>query len=612
MKHEANAWDEWSEAERLAWLTDELSALAVRMRGLESRLSPRMADVDAEWRRSAENLSHYLALRHEDVRVLQTRLSELGLSSLGRSEPHVLASVGAVLGLLERVRGAARTDLGPSVGIAEGRERLMRHADALFGPPRPHHRVRIMVTMPSEAADDAALVRALVAVGMDVMRINCAHDDAAAWRRMVGHLHAANSELHASCRVQFDLPGPKLRTGDFDPGPQVMRWRPTRDARGNVVTPARVRFESTRAGQRPTSSAVRVPPSWLAHASVGRAVTFHDLRGKRRSISLVGRDETSAWGDASQGAWIGPSTEFEIETAGGKRFKTAPHDLPALPGEIRVAVGQRVRLVGPEHQGRAATASMLATVSCTLPEALAALKVGHRVFFDDGKIGGVVEEVERGGAVVRLTDGPPNGARLAADKGINLPDTHLPLPALGEVDLAALDVATELGDLVALSFARTAADVEALHAALTARHSRLGVVLKVENREGFENLSALLMAAMKRPPFGVMIARGDLAVECGFARLAELQEEMLCLCEAAHAPVVWATQVLETAARKGFPSRAEVTDAAMGERAECVMLNKGPFVVQAVRTLDDILRRMESHQMKKTPLFRRLRSLGVD
>ncbi len=95
-------------------------------------------------------------------------------------------------------------------------------------------------------------------------------------------------------------------------------------------------------------------------------------------------------------------------------------------------------------------------------------------------------------------------------------------------------------------------------------------------------------------------------MECGFARLAELQEEMLCLCEAAHAPVVWATQVLETAARKGFPSRAEVTDAAMGERAECVMLNKGPYILDAMRTLNDILSRMQSHQAKKRSLLRAL------
>src|SRR5436853_963876 len=101
---------------------------------------------------------------------------------------------------------------------------------------------------------------------------------------------------------------------------------------------------------------------------------------------------------------------------------------------------------------------------------------------------------------------------------------------------------------------------------------------------------------MRSYPAGVMIARGDLAVECGWDRLAEVQEEILWLCEAAHLPVVWATQVLETLAKTGLPSRAEITDAAMAQRAECVMLNKGPHVEEAIRTLADILERMQAHQ----------------
>jgi pyruvate kinase len=88
-----------------------------------------------------------------------------------------------------------------------------------------------------------------------------------------------------------------------------------------------------------------------------------------------------------------------------------------------------------------------------------------------------------------------------------------------------------------------------------------------------------------------------------------VQEELLWACEAAHMPVVWATQVLETLAKTGQPSRAEITDAAMGGRAECVMLNKGPYVHEAVRLLDDILRRMQAHQSKKRSLLRALHFL---
>ena len=92
-----------------------------------------------------------------------------------------------------------------------------------------------------------------------------------------------------------------------------------------------------------------------------------------------------------------------------------------------------------------------------------------------------------------------------------------------------------------------------------------------------------------------MIARGDLAVEMGWERLAEVQEEILWLAEAAHVPVIWATQVLETLAKRGLPSRAE-----------CVMLNKGPYILEAIEALDDILSRMQAHQHKKRAMLRRL------
>src|SRR5262249_21303737 len=133
------------------------------------------------------------------------------------------------------------------------------------------------------------------------------------------------------------------------------------------------------------------------------------------------------------------------------------------------------------------------------------------------------------------------------------------------------------------------------------------MVLKIETQRGFENLPDLLLTAMRAPCCGVMIARGDLAVECGFERLAEVQEEILWICEAAHVPVIWARQVLDTLAKQELPSRPEIRDAAMGHRAECVMLNKGPHMVSAVGVLDDILRRMQAHQAKKRAMLRELR-----
>jgi pyruvate kinase len=132
------------------------------------------------------------------------------------------------------------------------------------------------------------------------------------------------------------------------------------------------------------------------------------------------------------------------------------------------------------------------------------------------------------------------------------------------------------------------------------------IVAKIETRRAFGALPQILLAVMRRYPAGMMIARGDLAIECGWVRLAEIQEEMLWICEAAHVPVIWATQVLEGAAKKGTPTRAEITDAAMSQRADCVMLNKGPNILGAIHTLDKILRKMQRHHAKKSARLVRL------
>ena len=165
--------------------------------------------------------------------------------------------------------------------------------------------------------------------------------------------------------------------------------------------------------------------------------------------------------------------------------------------------------------------------------------------------------------------------------------------------------------MIGYSFVQTVADIRLLQDELARRRAdwgKLGLVAKIETPRALHNLPDLIVQAAGRQPFAVMIARGDLAVEIGFERLAEMQEEMLWLCEAAHVPVIWATQVLESLVKKGLPSRGDMTDAAMSARAECVMLNKGANVGAAIGALDGLLRRMAEHQFKKTPQLRALRS----
>jgi pyruvate kinase len=231
------------------------------------------------------------------------------------------------------------------------------------------------------------------------------------------------------------------------------------------------------------------------------------------------------------------------------------------------------------------------------------------VWIDDGKIGCVVERAGPSRADLRITQARERGSRLRPDKGLNFPKTEIPAPPLGAADREALAAIVDAIDVAGYSFVRKASDIETLQEEL-ARLGRPGLplALKIETLEGVKNLPSLIVQAAGRQPTAVMIARGDLAVEIGYRRLAEMQEEILWLCEAASIPVIWATQVLDAFVRTGIPTRAEITDAAMAERAECVMLNKGTHIVRVVKVLDDLLPLMAAHQTKKTSRMRALRS----
>lgn len=245
------------------------------------------------------------------------------------------------------------------------------------------------------------------------------------------------------------------------------------------------------------------------------------------------------------------------------------------------------------------------------PALAEALVEGAEVSIDDGKLRAKVQRLGEGFARLKVTQAPEKGMRLKVEKGVNLPGAHLDVPALTDEDRAALDFVLPHADIVAYSFVQTVADVEMLLAEMEARCDGAplpALLLKIETPLALRNLPDLIVAAGGRVPVAVMIARGDLAVEIGFDRLSEIQEEILWLCEAAQVPVVWATQVLETLVKEGQATRAEVTDAAMSQRAEAVMLNKGPHAVKAVGFLRGVLGRMDRHQHKKRA---RLGPLGL-
>lgn len=484
-------------------------ALFETLLSLRSAIVEEAAPIRARFTREAgredaalDNLAHYLALRRHELRPLQRQLMWRGLSSLGRLESRVLPTLDAVIAALAALSGRPLPFPAPEQdAFFAGEERLDAATAASLGPEPEGRYTRIMVTLPSEAAGDVDFILALAKSGMDIARINCAHDDAGAWRAMTQHVRAAGEAVGRPIAVLMDIAGPKIRTG--------------------AVLPMR---KSKPAGR-------------------------------------------------------------------------------LLPGDT-------LRLVadGEPHVDEAAPFS----AAVSLPEIVTRLAVGHRIRYDDGKVEAVVESVREGEAILRILHTRPDGTKLKPEKGINLPDTALGLSPLTAKDDADLATVIECADLIGYSFVSRPEDLDLLDDAIArhgaARERPLGLMAKIERPEAVKNLPDLVARAARRGPFSVMIARGDLAAEIGFERLAEMQEELLWICEAAAVPAIWATQVLEDLVRDGIPSRGEMTDAAMAARAECVMLNKGPAVREAVELLDRLLGRMSDHLDKKTPTLRALRS----
>lgn len=475
----------------LAQLRTDIGQIYSKLKAAAQQGQKIIAQVHPHQKRSATNLIHYLALRREDLRPLQDDLHDAGLSSLASSESHILRQVQAVL--LRLGVKISKKDISGSDATA-GTQLLHRRANDLFGrkeyPGIPH----LMVTFDTPLADDFATVKALVNAGMNIARINCAHDGPGVWQRMADNVRKAENATGRTCKIYLDLAGPKIRT---------------------------------------------------------------QLLGKGRRKGRLKLEEQEVF----------------------------------YLAETHARFNKKDKVLG-----------------CSLPGVVKDLRAGNRVLFDDGLFEARVETPGRQIATLRMVRISAARPRLKPEKGINFPDTALSVRCLTDYDRSVLPFAQEHADLLGFSFVRSAADVADLQALLRKKGgNRLPIVLKIETAEAVQNLPALLLQGMAEPAFGVMIARGDLAVEIGFERLSEIQEEILWLCEAAHVPVVWATQVLETLNKSGIATRSELSDAVRAAQAECVMLNKGKHLLTVLATLRDILHRSGGHHLKKRYVFRPLK-----
>ncbi len=352
----------------------------------------------------AINLMHYLVLRSMDVRALQDHLHAFGLSSLASSESHILGQIQQVLARLGVEDQAPVATFAYQSSLAS----LKRQTKFLFGKQAHESMPHLMVTFDRSFADEYKIVKKLMESGMNVARINCAHDDAQHWLQMVQHVQRAKQSTGLPCKIYMDLAGPKNRTV---------------------------------------------------------------LKNKDRLKIKVG------------------------------------HDL-LLTDEAHLAADNE-KMVG-----------------CTIDGIAEQLKVGERVLFDDGLIEAKVTGIEGHAAHLKLVRISRKKPYLKNEKGINFPDSNLKLTALTDYDRSCLPFVLQHADMVGYSFVRNGQDVGELNALIPEAHD-IAVILKIEIPEAVLNLPDLIYSGLARQHLGIMIARGDLAVEIGFERMSEIQEEIL-------------------------------------------------------------------------------------
>lgn len=570
-----------------------------------------LESIHANHQSSAHNLLHFLAVRHQLSHSLRQGLSLLGLANLTDAASHVMSQMETTLRLLTLLSQPDKASPWLPIDNDNGVNQLKNHCDALFGPRDDAQAGRIMVTVPAEAARNAEFMAQLLRAGMNVMRINCAQDDSVTWLDMIHTLRKAEQDTGLRCRILADLAGPQLCTGEIEAIGQLVELKVKRDALGRILQPARI-WIVPRTGGVPNEAAndtvLPVDTELAARIHAGDHLEVEDSRGGRRLLTVKERFGDAWLAQCFQHAYIANAAACTLYRDDDRVGTGTVGPLPDVVQPILLKPGDSLLLTRDSTPGTPASHNEQgrlikpATIPCTLPEMFETVAAGQTIWFDDGKLGGRVLDTTGDRIEVGITHAAQSGSKLRAGKGINLPDTTLRMPALTEQDCADLAALAAHIDMIGLSFVRRREDVLNLLDRLGELSAHpLAVVLKIETRQGFENLSEILLAAMRHPVVGVMLVREDLAVEVGFERLTEVQAEILQLCEAAHMPVIWATQVLDSMIKRGLPSRTEITDAANSCLAACVMLNKGPYIIEATRFMGGLCERL-SGQRARSPL----------
>jgi pyruvate kinase len=307
------------------------------------------------------------------------------------------------------------------------------------------------------------------------------------------------------------------------------------------------------------------------------------------------------------------------------RVRELSHELDApvaILGDLR---GPRIRVgeieegtinLAPEQRLVLTPESMVGNtrrVSISFAGLAGDLKVGDRLLVDDGDVELQVERLETSGDIhCRVLQ----GGDLSRRRGINLPGIRVSLPSVTEKDEEDVAFAIEQGiDFLALSFVQSADDVRSLKELLTRRGADIPIIAKIEKKGALDDIDAIIEEA-----YGVMVARGDLALEMSFQEVPVAQKQIIAKCRAAAVPVITATQMLESMMTQTHPTRAEATDVANAvfDGTDALMLSGetaiGRYPVESVATMATIAARAEAawlkHEVAELPELSPASSIG--
>ena len=337
-------------------------------------------------------------------------------------------------------------------------------------------RAKIVCTL-GPATSTPEQIRALVAAGMDIARLNLSHGEYGVHEEIYRSVRKASDELGRAVGILVDLQGPKIRTGRFAKGPVTL-------ARGDRFT-----------------------------------ITTDDILGDQERV--------------------------------GTTYK-------GMPGDV---------------------------------------KPGDLLLIDDGKVSLRAVEVTATDIVTETVE----GGTISNNKGINLPGVAVSVPALSDKDKDDLRWALKLrADMIALSFVRSAKDLDDVHAIMDEHGARLPVIAKIEKPQAVDNLQEIIDAFD-----GVMVARGDLGVELPLEDVPLVQKRAVEIARQKAKPVIVATQVLESMIENSRPTRAEASDCANAvlDGADAIMLSGetsvGAHAIAAVETMARIIVATEDHGLER-------------